>query len=231
MTGDETFRDHAVSYLKAYAKYGFDEATGKFWGALRMDGTPIPGPRVKGGYAQYEPRGHLDLWEPYAAGYQYAIYTAQVYVYAYELTGEAVFLTTAKRFAAWIEKVPPGTPETPNTWYDDYSNGPGRKGTYAGKYGRTVSFLIHLYVVTGERGYLEDARALADTAIEKLYHKGLFRGHPAKPYYEAMDGVGYLLYALLELDQVLKAPKAVLERKAIVLEDGKGKTTMDLDNW
>ena len=44
---------------------------------------------------------------------------------------------------------------------------------------------------------------MADTAIAKLHHKGLFRGHPAKPYYEAIDGVGDLLCALLELHQAL----------------------------
>jgi len=65
MTKEKSFRDQAVAYLKAYAQLGYDEKTGKFWGAIKMDGTPIPGPRVKGGYAQYEPRGHLDLWEPY----------------------------------------------------------------------------------------------------------------------------------------------------------------------
>lgn len=43
----------------------------------------------------------------------------------------------------------------------------------------------------------------ADEAIEKLHHKALFRGDSAKPYYEAMDGVGYLLYALLEIDEVV----------------------------
>jgi uncharacterized protein YyaL (SSP411 family) len=229
MTGEKSFRDHAVAYLTAYATLGYDEKTGKFWGALKMDGTPIPGPRVKGGYAQYEPRGHLDLWEPYVAGYQYAIYTAQAYAYAYELTKDPVFRTTAERFAAWIRKSPPGTPEAANTWYDDYSKGPGRKGTYAGKYGRTISFLLHLYVVTGERQHLDDARSMADMAIEKLHHKGLFRGHPAKPYYEAMDGVGYLLYALLELDQVLEDPKAAVSSKAILI--GKARRKMALDNW
>jgi len=229
ITREASFRDRAVAYLKAYAKLGYDEKTGKFWGALKMDGTPIPGPRVKGGYAQYEPRGHLDLWEPYAAGYQYAIYTAQAYAYAYELAGEPVFLTTAERFAAWIKKTPAGTPEAANTWYDDYSKGLGQKGTYAGKYGRTISFLLHLYVVTGECRYLDDARSLADTAIEKLYHKELFRGHPAKPYYEAMDGVGYLLYALLALDQVLQDPQAAVKSKAILT--GSGKQKMELDNW
>jgi len=220
-----------VAYLTAYATFGYDEQTGKFWGALKMDGTPVAGPRVRDGYAQYEPRGHLDLWEPYVAGYQYAIYTAQTYAYAHQLTGEPVFLKTAERFAAWIKTTPPGTPESANTWYDDYANGQGRKGTYAGKYGRTISFFLHLYIVTGARGYLEDARSMADTAIEKLYHKGLFRGHPAKPYYEAMDGVGYLLYALLQLDQVLKAPESAVAAKAIVVESERLKTVMHLDNW
>lgn len=151
----------------------------------------FPGPRPKSGYGKYEPRGHLEPWEPCAAGYQYAIYTAQAYAYAYELNKEPIFLTTAERFAAWIKKTPPGTSEAVNTWYGDYSTGPGRQGTYAGKYGRTISFLLHLYGVTGERRYMDHARALADTAIEKLCHNGLFGGHPAKPYYEAMDGVGY----------------------------------------
>ena len=32
---------------------------------------------------------------------------------------------------------------------------------------------------------------------------GIFRGHPAKDYYEATNGVGLLLWALLELE----APK------------------------
>lgn len=236
MTKEGRFRDQALAYLKAYAKLGYDEKTGKFWGALQMDGTPIPAPRVftdnidsAGGYAAAQPRGHLDLWEPYVAGYQYAIYTAQAYAHAYHLTKDPDMLTAARRFAAWISRTPPGTVETENTWYGSYSEGPGRKGTYAGKYGRAISFLLHLYVVTGERGYLENARALADGAIEKLYHKGLFRGHSAKPYYEAMDGVGYLLYSLLELDQILKDPQTAVNSKAILIGSGKG--IMALDNW
>ncbi len=238
ITREKSFRDQALAYLKAYAKFGYDEKTGKYWGALTMDGKPIPGPRVYtdnvdsgGGYAAAQPRGHLDLWEPYVAGYQYAIYTAQAYAYAYHLTEDPDMLTAAKRFAAWISKTPPGTVETENTWYKKYSEGPGRKGTYATKYGRTISFLLHLYVLTGDSKHLDAARSMADTAIEKLYHKGLFRGHPAKPYYEAVDGVGNLLYALLELDQILNDPKAVVAKKAIVLEGGKGQTTMGLDNW
>lgn len=232
----ELFRDQAVAYLKAYATYGFDDKTGKFWGALQLDGTPIPGPRVftdnidsAEGYAANQPRGHLDLWEPYIAGYQYPIYTAQDYVYAYQLTQESLFLKTAKRFAAWIKKTPPGSPESENTWYRDYTNGPGLAGTYADKYGRTISFFLHLFIVTKDEQYLQEARLFADQAVAKLYYKGLFRGHPAKPYYEAVDGVGYLLYALLELDQILQNPdRALLTGKIQIHESHE---EIALDNW
>lgn len=214
ITDESSFLDQSLAYLKAYAKYGYDEDTGKFWGALQMDGTPIPGPRVytdnidsSEGYAAAQPRGHLDLWGPYIAGYQYPIYTAQAYAYAYRLTKDPEMITSARSFASWMKKVPPGTVENKDTWYREYSEGIGKQGTYAGKYGRTISFLLQLYDVTDEKEYLDHARSLADTAIEKLWHNGIFRGHPAKPYYESMDGVGHLLYALLELDKVLGEPK------------------------
>jgi hypothetical protein len=227
LTNESLFKDQAIAYLKAYATFGFDKESGRFRGALNLDGTGVPGPRIFGRYAQYEPRGNLDLWEPYVAGYQYAIYTAQAYVYVYQLTNDEEFLVTATRFAAWINKTPPGSIESENSWYKDYSAGPGRQGTYAGKYGRTISFFLHLYIVTRDRRYLDVACRWADTAIETLYHNGLFRGHPAKPYYEAIDGVGYLLYALLQLDIVLENPGEVLSKQSIILDNQR----MALDNW
>ena len=235
VTGQISFRDQAIAYLDAYAKHGYDPQTGKYWGALQMDGTFIPGPRIclddvkpEGAYAVYEPRGHLDLWEPYVAGYQFPIYTAQAYAYAYQLTGDGGMLETARRFAKWIDDTPPGTIETEKTWYDAYSRGFGRQGTYADKYGRATSFFLHLYVLTGESNYLASARKMADEAIANLYHKGFFRGHPAKPYYESVDGVGYLLYALLELDHVMKDPDQAVKLRKLQLRNG---SSMDMDNW
>jgi hypothetical protein len=165
------------------------------------------------------------------AGYQYAIYTAQAYAYAYQICHDPLFLKTAERFADWITQCPPGSQETEQTWYREYSEKFGHQGTYAGKYGRTISFFLHMFMITREDKYLGEAKALADRAIAKLYHKGLFRGHPAKPYYEAMDGVGYLLYALLELELVLTNPGKALSDQAICIGEGQRKTVMALDNW
>jgi DUF1680 family protein len=73
-------------------------------------------------------------------------------------------------------------------------------GVYAEDYGRSISLFVHLYRATNEKEYLALANNLAEDAVRKLYHNGLFKGHPAKPYYETTNGVGILLMALLELD-------------------------------
>jgi hypothetical protein len=88
-----------------------------------------------------------------------------------------------------------------------------------------------MYLLTGNDAHLKSARDVADEAIARLYHNGLFRGHPAKPYYEAMDGVGQLLYALLELDRVLVNPKQAVAQKAIPLHNNRKAATMPADNW
>jgi hypothetical protein len=215
LTQDESFKEQAVAYLTAYYKYGFDEKTGKFWGALKLDGKPIPGPRVIGGYEESEPRGYLDLWEPYVLGYQYPLETAQSYALAYRITKNPQMLAAAQHFADWIAKTPTNANETEKVWYGEYKTLFGNQGTYAEKYGRTISFFIDLYTLTNQQKYLQLAQKFADEAVEKLYVNGFFKGHPAKPYYEAVDGVGNLLYALVELDGALKGK----------LE------SIDTDNW
>lgn len=201
--GEALFRDQALTYLKAYGRHGYDEKAGKFWGSLKLDGTPVPGPRVVAGYAQYEPRGHVDLWQPYAAGYEMPIATAQCYAWAHLVTRDEELLKTARRWADCIRRELPPRSCQKESWYRRYAEDWAPHGTYAGHYGGTISFFLCLHEATGQADYLESARAVARDAVSRLYYRGLLRGHPAKPYYESIDGVGYLLCALLQLDQVL----------------------------
>ena len=67
------------------------------------------------------------------------------------------------------------------------------QGTYAGIYGQTISFFIQMFLLTGDAEYLRTAQQVADKPSPG-WSGADFRGHPAKPYYEAMDGVGHLLY-------------------------------------
>lgn len=234
-TGETLFRDQALVYLKAFSRLSYDARSGRYWGALRLDGTPIPGPRVFSdnvdsaeGYEAFQPRGHMILWQPYIAGYEHPLSTAQIFPYAYQLTADAEMLQTAQRFARWIRTSPPGTVENGETWFKAYTFGPGKMGTYADLYGRAISFFVHLYVLTGDKTSLQDARTLADEAVAKLYHHGLFRGHPAKPYYEAVDGVGILLYALVQLGELLHDPDDAVKQGAIRLSAAE---VMTMDNW
>ncbi len=230
LSGHDALRDYAVAYLKAYAKYGYDASSGKFWGSVNLDGTPNRGPGPDGPFGRDIPQGHLDLWEPYVAGNQYGIYVAQTYAYAYQLTKEPIFLTTAKRFADWIARELPVNQCFERSYYPGYARLFAPHGTYAGKYGRTISFFIHLYALTGEQKYLDLAKKVANEAVSKLYYNGLFRGHPAKPYYEATDGVGFLLYALLELDRALKSPFKVIGQDGVIVGRDKSTSRISFDN-
>lgn len=42
LTGDTHFRDIAISYIKAYEKYGWDKKARTYYGMLKLDGTPVP---------------------------------------------------------------------------------------------------------------------------------------------------------------------------------------------
>lgn len=227
LTGEAFFRDRAVAYLKAYAEYGYDAETGKFWGSLNLDGTPVPGPLTLDDYAAYEPRGHLDLWQPYAAGYEYPMYAAMAFAYGYQLTHHPDLLLAARRFAAFIESSLPPEQSLVTSIYGDYSEQYATAGTHAVNYAHLISFYVNLYILTGEESYLEMAKSRADNAIEKLYYNGLFRSHPAKPYYENIDGVGFLLYALIQLDALLADPAKAVEERALNI----GEVPVDFDNW
>ncbi len=229
LTGHDAFLEQAMAYLRAYGRYGYDAASGKFWGSLRLGGTPEPDPRIREGYGASEPRGHIDLWQPYQLGYEFPIYTAQVYAYAHALSGDDEMLQVANRWADWICRQPPLTGSRMTPFYENYARRYSMAGTYADYYGRTISLFVHLFALTGDEARLDTARRFAREAVSRLYYRGLFRGHPAKPYYSSVDGVGYLLYALLQLDQILAVGKAAVGKACLPLRDGAG--ALAYDNW
>jgi len=236
LAGREVWRDRAMAYLRAYAKHGFDPKTGKFWGALCLDGTPEPRPRKKNNEtyshadnSQNDPVGYLDLWQPHALGYEFGLATAQVYAFAAQLTGDPEMLETARTWARWIRQSPPAEGPISSLRWEEYGKRFAPQGTYAEYYGRAVSFFLHMYSLTGQKEHLDDARRFAQEAVSRLYYQGLLRGHPALPYYFSTGGVGCLMYALLQLDRVLANPEAIVRAKALPL--GFNGQTMGWDNW
>jgi hypothetical protein len=203
-TGDTLFRDRAVSYLKAYAQYGYDSATGNWWGSLALDGTPVPGPRVTGttDEVREQARGYIDVWRPYSLGYEHPLDTAISYARAAKLTDDPELRLAAQRWATLIRNSWPPRSTEVVSWYAEYSTDWAPYGTYAGEYGKAIEFFLDMGELTNDSNYVSLARTVADEAVSKLYYNGLFRGHPCTPYYESSHGVGDLLGALMRLDTV-----------------------------
>jgi len=235
ITGDEHFYHIATTYLKRFDEFSWQDSHEAYVGMLNLDGSPTTiddVPRAMRsqvvGYGSSDPDpeysvppiGPMEIWQTTIYPLEFPIASAQSAVYAYELSkshgqgGDEQLLQSALRWATFIEaNLPPKTGRTfRNRMREALPELQGNEGTYAGNYGRAISFYVHLYRATGDDQYLAIARSIAQQAVDKLFvqtaHEkdsqeqtyGLFKGHPAKPYYEAVDGVGLLLIALLELD-------------------------------
>lgn len=204
LTGNTTFRDHAVTYLKAYDQYGWDEQAQSYWAMLQLDGTPVPEQPQGTGYDAWAPYGHVDVWKTTIYSYEFPLNAAQSYIRGYELTGDADLLNAAQRWATVIQNALPVQlgERFGDVILEAMPNAAETGGSYAEDYGRVISFFSKLYSATGQAGYLQTAEQVAQDAVDKLYYNNIFRGHPAKPYYETTNGVGVLLDALLDLDAV-----------------------------
>ncbi|MCZ6786181.1 MAG: hypothetical protein O7E54_03345, partial [Planctomycetota bacterium] len=202
LTGEARFRSMAVAYIEAYDRYGWDAEAQTYHAMLALDGTPVPDQAQGAGYDAWAPYGHVNVWRTSIFSYEFTLSAAQAAIQAYELSGDSDLLRIARRWARVIEDDLP--PHTGRRWKAQLEEAMPRVletgGAYAEDYGRAISFFVHLHRATGEARHLALAEGLAEEAVAKLFENGLFKGHPAKPYYEATNGVGLLLYALLELD-------------------------------
>jgi hypothetical protein len=200
-SGEDRFRDVALTYIQAYDEYAWDETANQYHAMLTLDGDPVAQEPRGPGYDVWKPTGYIDIWRSIMYSYEFPLIAAQTAVYAHEITGDEAALQSAKNWSVNIRAAfPPGTGRR---WRDELVEAlpeiETTGGTYAENYGRSISFFLGLYRATDDHANLINAVALADIAMAKLYTDGWFRGHPAKHYYESTDGVAYLLYALLEL--------------------------------
>lgn len=200
-SGDPNLRIQAMTYLIKWARAAWDAEAETFYGSLALDGTPIQGPRLaNGSYDQYEPRGHVDMWQPDALSYEHPPEAALAYAQFYAATGQPEFRLWAERWAGVIRRSLPATDVRDDAHYRGYNANWAPFGTHAEHYGLAIDFFVTMFDSTDEDHYLFSARDVAKEAVSSLWYEGLFRGHPNKPYYEAVDGVGLLVDALLKLD-------------------------------
>ena len=201
LSGDPWFKDVALAYIKSYLNYGWDAEAGQYHAMLTLNGVPVREEKRGAGYDRYKPTGYVDVWRALMYSYEFPLIAAQTSIYAFELTGDKDALRSARNWARNIRSSLPAS--VGRRWQEDIfqalPDARAKGGTYAENYGRAISFFLSLHRATRSPQDLETALGLADEAVAKLYQNGWFKGHPAKPYYQSTDGVGYLLYALTEL--------------------------------
>lgn len=179
--------DTAVS---AYLRFGFDQGAGQYWGRLRVaDGTPVLGrPAETGDSAlsiKHQPEDHSDIWRPLFPAHDYPMPFAESCIALHQATGAERYRLACER---WVRQIDGSLPAR---------NG---RGGYAEHYGRCIHFLVGCARLAGMNGCLELARRVAREAVDTLADSGVLRTHPGEPRYDAVDGGGYLLHALLALE-------------------------------
>lgn len=114
--------------------------------------------------------------------------------YVARVTGDPESLAIAKRAASFTRQAP----RPPRMTAENFGFG--------------INLLVDLYELTGRTAYLDQARSLADAAIENLWvgtaDRGFFVRATGDPYYESKHGAGDLLAGLLRLH--LKATRQEL---------------------
>lgn len=187
LTGSEELTTMARDFLRAWAKYGWDEKANKPWASLRPDGTPNTKPRAYSGtrYDKFDPSGHWDFWIDYVYGFEAPFATLLTYARAAKWLDDPLLKSHAVRLAECYRQLLPAN---------------GKHGTFAANYGQLISFFLAMEDLTGDESYRATAKRVADEAARHLWTGSLLRGFAGRTHYTAIEGAGYLVQAFAELD-------------------------------
>jgi len=174
----------------AYLKYGYDEKNKKYYGRLNIsDGSAVMGDKSvlkqRKIHEKNVPSEYSDIWEPLFPTHDYPMSFAQACVHLYKQTCKLEFKEAIERWALVVA---------------EESVHANSRVVYAEQYGRCIHFLAEAAIALKDERYFAQACHLADEAIGKLFDYSMFRGHTKEDRYDAVDGVGYLLLALIYLE-------------------------------
>jgi hypothetical protein len=170
----------AIRALESYLRYGYDEIEKKYFGRIQIDGTPDRTVKEK----PYMPDEYSNVWEFLFPTHDYPIHTAMTILDCLE-KGD-FYVQAAKRWAdVTLQACSPCS---------------SREVRYAEQYGRNIVFLAEYARISGESVYHSAAEQLANEAVVTLFKQNMFVGHTGADWYDAVDGVGFLLLALLYME-------------------------------
>lgn len=181
MTGEEQWVEMADVVVRAWMKYGYDAASGKFFGRLLVKTGE---PDFSEPSSKFQPRDYVDLWRPQFPAHDYPMSFAEACLMLHEATGDAYYHEACRRWLGFIDRSLPA------------NNG---KGGYAEHYGRALHFAIACRDRFGDPLAGERVQRIAAEAHDMLWDQRMYRTHPGEHRYDAVDGVGYLMLALIRL--------------------------------
>lgn len=171
LTGEKSFVVMAAETMASFLRFAYQPESGRLYGRIRIeDGIPTLGDKD----TPYQPGDESDPWESLFPTHDYPIALGDTALTLYQHTGD-------HRFDAPIH-VPV----------------PGDRIVYIEQYGRCIRYL-HRLGLAGNTAALRQSRHLATEAVQLFFREGMFRTHTGEDRYDAVDGTGFLLLALLEL--------------------------------
>ena len=193
LTGNQEFAEIPQPGMLAYLRYGWDEKAGKYYGSVEVE-TGQPAKAVK--TEPFLPDEYSDIWEPLFPTHDYPMEMAEACLSFFEATGNAEYRVGAER---WVEHI---RRSLPARFLSERHAGDWIDGAYAASYGRCIHFLSRASRVLNEPAHRKLAEQVAEDAIDALYvpSVGAFRSHPGEDVADAVDGLGVLFLALMELE-------------------------------
>jgi hypothetical protein len=180
-TGDDELGEMARNALRAYLDYAYDDESGRYFGQVDIHNGKAVVPEQIG----YWPGKYSDLWNTDQwPTHDYPASAAEACLSLYRRDGDRAFPADVRRWARIAVETSPGRT---GMW------------SYAGNYGRCIHFLTRAGLELKDDRMLHSARCLAYEAVDRLWENGLFQGFPGSHVYESVDGVGFLIQALMFL--------------------------------
>lgn len=180
-TGRSEWLEMADLAVSSWLRFGYDASRQQYYGRLAVaDGRPILGAKT----TPYQPRDYSDIWEPLFPTHDYPLCFAEACLSLFAATGREEYLVAAERWSDIIQET---------------LLAPDGRGRYAEQYGRCIHFLLRLEKATGKPRPGDLTARIAHEAMSVLFTGEMFRGHPGENRYDAVDGVGFLLLALIQL--------------------------------
>lgn len=180
----DRYESAAKTFLDSILRLPHRPGEGRFLVDFAVDRKPE---EATGGYSK-----------PYEYGYGggFTADDVALLLAAHRLTGDPRALRQAEQFAAY---------------YAAHSPPPATEIVRAHVFAALVGLFSDLYDLTGNPGHLQQAERHAQLAVERLFHRGLFRGATGINHYEGDMMVGNLVYNLVWLHALKERAKVKVE--------------------